>query len=379
MAVALKELYAAISPQYHVKLHTESCFDKMIAWTHVVEDIEFISSLHGEELVFFSGLNCTSEDWLKRYITELDRHHVGGLIMSFRGEETFSKEIVGFCNEIRFPIFSASWTTPYMDIMRLFAEILLKNEQRETNLIAAFKNAIYYPENEGSYLSHFERNGFLRDMEYIVVILSCHTYDEETGNEQLNKIEKSLRFILENVIAYEENRRLIILAAGYSLHKIQEEFQRLCGKDTNVYAGIGTVAGRSRDIHRSHENAYTAYRLTKTGIPRNLLSYDELGIYKILADVKEEEIYPEFVSETVGELMKYDREKHTDYMNILEVYFENDCSAVHTAQTLYCHKNTLAYKLDKIKRILGYDILKNENRVKIMVAIYILRLGTGYF
>ena len=77
--------------------------------------------------------------------------------------------------------------------------------------------------------------------------------------------------------------------------------------------------------------------------------------------------------------MKYDREKHTDYMNILEVYFENDCSAVHTAQTLCCHKNTLAYKLDKIKRILGYDILKNENRVKIMVAIYILRLGTGYF
>ena len=52
------------------------------------------------------------------------------------------------------------------------------------------------------------------------------------------------------------------------------------------------MAGRSRDIHRSHENAYTAYRLTKTGIPRNLLSYDELGIYKILADVKEEEIYP---------------------------------------------------------------------------------------
>ncbi|WP_369524606.1 helix-turn-helix domain-containing protein [Paramuribaculum intestinale] len=46
---------------------------------------------------------------------------------------------------------------------------------------------------------------------------------------------------------------------------------------------------------------------------------------------------------------------------------------------LYCHKNTLAYKLDKIRRILGYDILKNENRVKIMVAIYIRRLGTGYF
>lgn len=379
MAVELKDLYAAISPQYHVRLHTESCFGKMIAWTHVVEDIEFISSLHGEELVFCSGINFSSEEELKRYITELHSHHAGGLVMSFRGQETYSREIIDYCNELRFPVFSASWTTPYIDIMRLFAEILLKNEQRETNLIAAFKNAVYYPDNEGSYLSHFERNGFLRDMNYIVIILSCHTYDEETGNERLNKIEKSLRFILDHMIAYEENGRLIILAAGCPLQMVWEEFGKICRNDSNVYAGIGTVADGIRDIHRSHENAYTAYRLTKTAIPRNLLSYDRLGIYKILADVKEAAIYPEFVNETVGELMKYDRENYTDYMEILEAYFENECSIIHTAQALYCHKNTLSYKLDKVKKILGYDILKNENRVRIMVAIYILRLGTGYF
>lgn len=379
MAVELKDLYAAISPQYHVRLHTQSCFGKMIAWTHVVEDIEFISSLHGEELVFCSGINFSSEEELKRYITELHRHHAGGLVMSFRGEETYSQEIIEYCNAICFPVFSASWTTPYIDIMRLFAEILLKNEQRETNLIAAFKNAVYYPENEGSYLSHFERNGFLRDMKYIVIILSCHIYDKDTGNERLTRIEKSLRFILDHMIAYEEYGRLIILAAGCTLQKVREEFQRICRKDSNVYVGIGTVADGIKDIHRSHENAYTAYRLTKTAIPRNMLSYDNLGIYKILADVKEAEIYPEFVNETVGELIKYDRENHTDYMDILEVYFENECSTVHTAKALYCHKNTLAYKLEKLKKILGYDILKNENRVKVMVALYILRMGTMYF
>lgn len=66
-------------------------------------------------------------------------------------------------------------------------------------------------------------------------------------------------------------------------------------------------------------------------------------------------------------------------MKLLEIYFENECSAVKTSKAIYCHKNTLAYKLDKIKKILGYDILKNENRVKIMLAIYILRLGKEYF
>ena len=146
-----------------------------------------------------------------------------------------------------------------------------------------------------------------------------------------------------------------------------------------MYAGIGTMAAGIKEIHLSYEKAYTAYQLTKTAIRTNLLSYDELGIYKILADVKEETIYPAFVREAVGALMDHDEKNHTEYMKVLEAYFENDCSIMHTAQVLYCHKNTLSYKLDKIKKILGYDILKNENRVKIMVAIYILRLGKEYF
>lgn len=299
--------------------------------------------------------------------------------MSFRDGETFPQEIVEYCNKIRFPIFSASWTTPYIDVMRLFAEILLQNEQRETNLIAALKNAIYYPENEGAYLSHFERNGFYRDMDYAVIILSCHAYDGDTGNERLRKIERSMHFMLGNVVMYEEKGRLTVLAVGCPLSMIQARFRKICGKDCNVYAGIGTMAAGIKEIHLSYEKAYTAYQLTKTAIRTNLLSYDELGIYKILADVKEETIYPAFVREAVGALMDHDEKNHTEYMKVLEAYFENDCSIMHTAQVLYCHKNTLSYKLDKIKKILGYDILKNENRVKIMVAIYILRLGKEYF
>ena len=43
-----------------------------------------------------------------------------------------------------------------MKCMRIFSEILLKNEHRETSLAAALKNAIYYPENEDSYLNPLE-------------------------------------------------------------------------------------------------------------------------------------------------------------------------------------------------------------------------------
>ena len=50
MAVELKDLYAEIKPQYEVRLHTKSCFQKRIGWIHMVESGEFAKSLYGDEL-----------------------------------------------------------------------------------------------------------------------------------------------------------------------------------------------------------------------------------------------------------------------------------------------------------------------------------------
>lgn len=377
MAVELKDLYAEIKPQYEVRLHTKSCFQKRIGWIHMVESGEFAKSLYGDELVFNSGLNYVSESWLKDFVAVLNRVHAGGAVVALRDGNTFSQEIIDYCNEIKFPLFSASWDTPYMDIMRLFSEILLRNEQRDTNLVAALKNVIYYPKNEALYLNHFESNGFFRDMEYVIMILSCNAYATEEGNDKLKQIEKEIYYILKNGIMYEEEGRLIILVSGGRKASIEKQLRKICGRDSNIYMGIGPSVNRVKDIHNSYEKAYTAYQLTKTAIPKNVISYEELGIYKILADAKESAIYPAFVKEILGKLMDYDKKNDTDYMKILEVYFENECSILHTSKALYCHKNTLSYKLNKIKEILGYNILSNENRTKIMLSFYILRLGTG--
>ena len=197
MAIELKRLYEEILPEYDVKLVTTGCFGKKIGWIHMVEGVDFAPLLHGDELVFNSGLNYTSEEWLKEYINALVPVHAGGLIISVREGHVFSEEIIEYCNRIHFPLFSATWNTPYIDIMRKFSEMLLKNEQRETNLIAALKNAIYYPDNEEMYLNHFERNGFFRDMFYNVAILSCYSYETELGNERLDDLENSLRFAMK--------------------------------------------------------------------------------------------------------------------------------------------------------------------------------------
>ncbi|MDO4515307.1 MAG: PucR family transcriptional regulator ligand-binding domain-containing protein [Lachnospiraceae bacterium] len=374
MAVELEELYEAIQPLYEVKLVTESCFKKRIEWTHIIENPDFTRLLHGNELVFSAALQYTSEEWLFDFVKRLIQANAGGLIISTKKEAKISPRIIAYCNEQHFPLFDSDWDTPYLDIMRMFAEILLRNEQRDTTLATALKNAIYFPGNEEAYLPHFERNGFFRNMQYMMVVLSCNRYRTENGNPRLMELAKKIQYSKYKCIVAEEGARLFVMVAGEDKNTVKQELTKICQKDKGVYVGIGEVVTGLRSLRDSYEQAVSAYQLTNTAIASNILVYEELGVYKILADLRHPELGEAFVEEVLGPLIKYDQENHTEYLGILKEFFKNDCNILRTSEAIFCHKNTLNYKMNAIKKIMNCDIMSNENRTRIMVALYFVSM-----
>lgn len=103
MAVALEELYREIEPKFYVRLRTKSCFHKIIEWTHIVEDFEFIELLHGNELIFNTGINYHSDEWLMEYITLLNNAGAGGLVIALHNGVKMPQEIIDYCDQIKFP------------------------------------------------------------------------------------------------------------------------------------------------------------------------------------------------------------------------------------------------------------------------------------
>ena len=81
VAVELIDLYSDIRTRYSVKLHTSSCFGKKIGWVHIVESELFAQFLHGNELIFTSGVQYTTEEWLKEFVDMIYDKHAGGLIL----------------------------------------------------------------------------------------------------------------------------------------------------------------------------------------------------------------------------------------------------------------------------------------------------------
>lgn len=371
MAVELSKLYKEIYADYEVELLTESCFGKKISWVHIMERPDFAYLLHGDELIFNSGLNYDSEEGLREFIDALLRVHAGGLVVA-KQEQLFTDEIIAYCNAMRFPLFCASWETSFIDIMRRFSEIIISDERNETNLIAALKNAIYYPEDDKLYLNHFERNGYFQNMPYIITILGYP--GEAPDKDAWNRIAKTLQYALPRSLSYEEQGTLVLLSAGYDREESEKALKDLLAKEPGLYAGEGTVERRFQKLRRSYETGITAYEMAGRIVPESLVRYEDLGIYQILTDRKEESIYPGFVRMTLGKLIDYDRANETNYVEVLKVFFKNECNMLRTASALYFHRNTLKYKLNTIKDILGYDITENQHRVSIMLSLALLKM-----
>lgn len=374
MAVELNKLYREICAEYDVELLTTGCFGKKIRWIHIVEDPCFVYLLHGDELIFNSRLNYNSEEGLKHFIDCLLEVKAGGLVVAAKEKSFFTEEIINYCNEMRFPLFYASWMTSYIDIMHQFSEIIISDERNETNLIAALKNAIYYPGDDKLYQNHFERNGYFQNMSYIITILGS---SEKKTMEYWKRIEKSLQYAFPKSLVYEEQGMLVTLTVGYECRELKEELEKLLLNEPDIYAAMGLTKRQIQKIHSSYETAMTAYNLIGKVFDRKILCYDEVGIYQILADRKEESIYPVFVEKTLGKLIEYDEDNDTDYLGLLKTFFENECNMTRTASALFFHKNTLKYKMSAIKEILGYDITSNENRVNIMISLDILQMEKG--
>lgn len=375
MAVELSKLYKEIYAEYDVELLTSGCFGKKISWIHIIENRNFAYLLHGDELIFNSSLSYDTEEDFRKFIDSLLKAQAGGLVVTMQDRSLLTKEIIGYCDQRCFPLFFASWQTSYLDIMHLFSEIIISDERNETNLIAALKNAIYYPDDDKLYRNHFERNGYFKDMSYAITLLGYP--NGEKGEDYWKRIEKSLQYALPKSLAYEEQGILVVLTAGYEGEELKAGLRGILAREKEIRVAIGTVESQIQNIHHSYETAVKTYDLIGKVLTQNFLCYDEIGVYQILTDQKEASIYLAFAKKTLGKLLAYDKENGTAYMGLLETFFENECNMTKTAEVLFFHKNTMKYKMNAIRKILGYDVTSNRNRVNIMLSLDILRMEKG--
>ena len=88
------------------------------------------------------------------------------------------------------------------------------------------------------------------------------------------------------------------------------------------------------------------------------LAFEETGAYRLLLPALSEDPgeLERFYEETIAPLSAYDEQYETELVATVEAYLGNDGNVTPTAETMFTHRHTIRYRLERVKELSGHDI-----------------------
>lgn len=183
--------------------------------------------------------------------------------------------------------------------------------------------------------------------------------DEESATLSSTE-DKILRFFsdysIELFMFRYPNEYIAVIDESFSLNALYHFCQN---NHENIQIGIGCPA-KIFQLFTSLTTAKTALQSLKYS-DRSIALFDDLTLEILLGSVSPK-AREEFLKKTISKLDETD-------ITLLQCYFENEQSLAQTAASLFLHKNTLQYRLDRISRICGLNPRSFKDGVILYLAI----------
>jgi len=138
---------------------------------------------------------------------------------------------------------------------------------------------------------------------------------------------------------------------------------------TQTTIGIGTVVTGVKELARSYKEAQIALEVSKVfDNDKIIVSYDNLGIARLIYQL------PTTLCETfLQEVFKRGSVESLDQETLFTIqkFFENNLNVSETSRKLFVHRNTLVYRLEKIKKLTGLDLREFDDAIIFKVALVV--------
>ena len=138
---------------------------------------------------------------------------------------------------------------------------------------------------------------------------------------------------------------------------------------TRVNVGIGTAVVGIKDLARSFKEAQIALEVGKVfDTDKVIVSYDNLGIARLIYHL------PTTLCETfLQEVFKKGSIESLDHETLFTIqkFFENNLNVSETSRKLFVHRNTLVYRLEKIKKLTGLDLREFDHAIIFKIALMV--------
>ena len=133
--------------------------------------------------------------------------------------------------------------------------------------------------------------------------------------------------------------------------------------------GISTIAGHLRELSDAYKEAQTAIEVGKVfDTEKSIMTYENLGIGRLIYQL------PTTLCEIfLSEVFKKNSIDSLDQETLFTInkFFENNLNVSETSRKLFVHRNTLVYRLEKIKKLTGLDLREFDHAIIFKVALMV--------
>ena len=144
--------------------------------------------------------------------------------------------------------------------------------------------------------------------------------------------------------------------------------------------GIGTPSKHLRDLADKYKEAVISIDIGKVfEAEKTIINYESLGIGRLIYQL------PTTLCEIfLSEVFKRNPIEALDQETLFTIdkFFENSLNVSETSRKLFVHRNTLVYRLEKIRKITGLDLREFDHaiifKVALMVKKYLISQESKY-
>lgn len=363
----------------------DDTLDVNIGTVTVMEVPDIIQWLRGEDFLITS-LYSTGDDEEKQcgLLRDLIASQSSCLaIKTGKYAQSISEKMIAIANEHRFPLLRIPYEMTYIDII-MDAMNVLMTESNRREILSKYISDIIFPASANERLLKEEGKLFQIDLEndfFQAIVVSAEPPLTLDGSSS-----RVVKYALESVQGFAENLSKA-LSGGYVrldggallllygreketlkqylpfvITEMKLHFQNLAVPYEWKF-GIGTVQNQTAGIRKSYLQAVQAIELGTILKQEDVIyEFENLELYANLQDM---------LRQRSGGLLgeKLESLKNQELVDTLTLYYECNGNLDEIAGRMFTHKNTIKYRLNKIRGLTGLDVKCQEDNFKLYCMI----------
>lgn len=341
----------------------------------------------GEELIVLMDAELMQDkDKILNFMQKANEIRTAGIVVNINQSTKWMKAAA---EDFQMPLFEMSYELHLVDLSQYICKILVEEEQKQGSLNELLLSILYDRNLSNSeIIQQGNLCGVNLAQNHRVVIFEMPSIDSSQfereyilyKEELLYMVKRELRiYDIPQCLIRDQGNDVIVLLPSQKISDVEirnigetviQDFEKRY--HLPVCMSIGRAYHDPIAWKTSYEEAKEA--LTVAKIKKNhsqIEFFNDTGLYSLIMHVQSEKHLEAYMNRYLKPLIEADDLGDGILLETLSMYLKCDGNANATAEALFIHRNTMRYRLEKIKKILKMNLNDLDVCFKLNMALCI--------